>query len=128
MSQFAVAFRTLDAAPGAPVRALDLVGELDAHTAPDFEAALEASLADGHARIVVSGAELAYVSSAGLGMFMAYLEPTREAGGDLKVAALREDVLEVFDLLGFPLLFDIQPTVDAAVARYAAGAVGPDPA
>jgi anti-sigma B factor antagonist len=93
-------------------------GELDAHTAPEFEAALLHALAQGDARLVVDGAGLDYVSSAGLGVFMACLEPAREAGGDLKVAALSPRVFEVFSLLGFPEVLDMAPTVAEAVARF----------
>ncbi len=119
MSSFSVALRPR---PDTGVAVLDLTGELDAHTAPEFEAALERALADGHARLVVNGAGLQYVSSAGLGVFMAFVEPLRERGGDLKVAALQPRVFEVFDLLGFPLIFDVVETEDEAVAAFAAAA------
>ena len=120
MSHFSVQFDRVEGPPAAPVRVLTLRGELDAHTAPDFEAALQACLDEGDARLVADGAGLDYVSSAGLGVFMAFVEPAREAGGDLKIAALPERVFEVFDLLGFPTVFDMAETVEAAVASFAA--------
>ena len=120
MASFSVSFRELPPPDdGAAVHVLDLAGELDAHTAPEFENALQGCLDRDHTRLVVAGDELHYVSSAGLGVFMAYLEPLRERGGDLKVAGLSEEVFEVFDLLGFPLLFDLAPSVDEAAARFA---------
>ena len=145
MASFSVSFRTLgpdgrltpeappavasgEAAPSAApeaVRVLALAGELDAHTAPEFENALQACLDAGYARLVADGADLQYVSSAGLGVFMAFLEPVRARGGDLKVAALTPEVFEVFDLLGFPLLFDIVETPEAAAARFGASGESP---
>ena len=128
MPSFSVSFRTLDAPDdGAPVRVLDLAGELDAHTAPEFENALQGCIDEGHTRLIVAGENLRYVSSAGLGVFMAFLEPVRERGGDLKVAALSEEVFEVFDLLGFPLLFDLAETPEAAAARFGSTASGEAP-
>ena len=121
MSQFSVSFDRTAGPEAAPVRVLAPQGELDAHTAPDFEAAFEAALALGSPRLVVDGAGLDYVSSAGLGVFMAYLEPTRDAGGDLKIAGLPDRVFEVFDLLGFPTVFDMHETVAAAVASFEGG-------
>lgn len=122
MASFSVSFRDLDAPDtGAAVHVLDLHGELDAHTAPEFENALQSCLDRDRVRLVVAGEELRYVSSAGLGVFMAFLEPVRQRGGDLKVAALRDEVHEVFDLLGFPLLFDLAPTAEDAAARFAEG-------
>jgi len=127
MPSFSVSFRTLDApeaqpagaSGGAQIRVLDLAGELDAHTAPEFENALQSALDDGYARLIVAGDDLRYVSSAGLGVFMAFLEPVRAKDGDLKIAALSDEVFEVFDLLGFPLLFDLAPTTEDAAARFA---------
>ena len=118
MSSFSVLFRTVPT-PAGEARVLALSGELDAHTAPEFEAALQRALDDGWARLIADGAELDYVSSAGLGVFMAFLEPARQAGGDLVIAALPERVYDVFDLLGFPALFAFEPTVDAAATRFA---------
>lgn len=100
----------------AHVLALD--GFLDAHTAPQFEKAIEAAVAAGHLRLIVDCARLTYISSAGLGVFMSFLEEIREQGGDLKVAALDENVYSVFEVLGFPALLDIQPTVKAAASRF----------
>lgn len=119
MSNFSVSFRerTTD---GQPVHVLDLTGELDAHTAGEFEAALQACAEEGRTRLVVQGSNLQYISSAGLGVFMAFIEPIREAGGDIKIAALQPRVFNVFDLLGFPLLFEIVDTEDQAVERFVA--------
>ena len=118
MSNFSVSFDRTEGPPHAPVRLLALRGELDAHTAPDFEAALQSCLDGGDARLVADGSGLSYVSSAGLGVFMAFVEPARDGGGDLKIAALPDRVFEVFDLLGFPTVFDMHPTVDAAVEAF----------
>ena len=97
---------------------MDLKGELDAHTASELEAALQKCLDEQHSRIIVHGGDLQYISSAGLGVFMAYIEEVREQGGDIKIAALQPRVYNVFDLLGFPVLFDITSTEDEAVQRF----------
>ena len=113
MSNFSVGFRT-----GNQVEVLDLIGELDAHTAADFEAAIQKCRDDQQFRIVVNGANLKYISSAGLGVFMAYIDELREQGGDIKIAALQPKVFNVFDLLGFPVLFDIVDTEEEAIAKF----------
>ena len=113
MSNFSVSFRHRG-----DVCVLDLTGELDAHTAAEFEAALQKCVTEGECKIVVQGKDLQYISSAGLGVFMACVEMAREGGGDIKIAGLQPRVFTVFDLLGFPLLFDIVETEDEAVARF----------
>ncbi len=116
MSNFSVGFRS-----NGDVQVLDLKGELDAHTASELEAAIERCRDENKNKIVVNGSGLAYISSAGLGVFMAYIEELREEGGDIKIAALQPKVFNVFDLLGFPMLFDIVATEEEALARFREG-------
>ena len=52
---------------------------------------------------------------------MSFIDELRDAGGDIKLAAIGPKVFQVFDVLGFPALFDILPTVSDAVARFAQG-------
>ncbi|MEM1043532.1 MAG: STAS domain-containing protein [Bacteroidota bacterium] len=119
MSSFSVTFRSPDAAPErGSVCVLDLKGELDAHTSGELEAAFQKCIDDERPRIVVHGGDLQYISSAGLGVFMAYIEEVREQGGDIKIAALQPRVYNVFDLLGFPVLFDITDSEAEAVERF----------
>lgn len=113
MSNFSVGFRTAD-----DIRILDLKGELDAHTAAELEAAIKQCQMDTCVKIIINGSDLMYISSAGLGVFMAYIEEIRESGGDIKIAALQPKVFNVFDLLGFPMLFDITDSEDEAVAIF----------
>ncbi len=113
MSNFSVGFRTNE-----NIQILDLKGELDAHTASDLEAAIHKCQASGNFQIVINGGELMYISSAGLGVFMAYIEEIRENGGDIKITNLQAKVFNVFDLLGFPLLFDILDTEEEAFTRF----------
>ncbi len=113
MSNFSVGFRS-----SGSVRILDLNGELDAHTASELEAAIEKCQTDSCFQIIVNGSNLMYISSAGLGVFMAYIEEIRENGGDIKITALQPKVFNVFDLLGFPMLFDITDEESVAVGNF----------
>ncbi|MBN1782352.1 STAS domain-containing protein [bacterium] len=98
-----------------------LKGYLDAHTAPDFEKSLQTLVDEDRIRIVVNLAELNYISSAGLGVFMGFIEDIRNKGGDIKLAELTEKVFRVFDLLGFPVLYDILENEQDAIAKYEEG-------
>jgi len=113
MSTFSVSFRNTN-----DVRILDLHGELDAHTASDLEEAIQECHAAGSVNLLINGKDLQYISSAGLGVFMAYVEEIRDDGGDIKIANLQPKVYNVFDLLGFPVLFDICESEDEALARF----------
>lgn len=97
---------------------LKLDGFLDAHTAPQFEEAIQKEVAGGRNQLVVECEKLSYISSAGLGVFMSFIEEIREAGGDIRICAVPPKVLQVFEILGFQSIFDIVETVPQAIARF----------
>jgi anti-sigma B factor antagonist len=98
---------------------LCLDGYLDAHTAPQFEKMIQEEYDAGRCRIVVDCAKLTYISSAGLGVFMSFVEDVRQAGGDIKICGMQPTVLEVFEILGFPEIFDILPGQAEAIRKFA---------
>lgn len=86
---------------------IDISGYLDAYTANDLEQTIFKTIQGGDYKIIVNFKELDYISSAGLGVFMAFIEEIREKNGDIKLSNMNSKVFSVFDLLGFPMLFDI---------------------
>jgi anti-sigma B factor antagonist len=95
-----------------------LKGYLDAHTASEFENALQQLVDEERVQIVVNMSDLNYISSAGLGVFMGFIEDVRTKGGDIKLAELSDKVFRVFDLLGFPVLYEIFPNEEEAIQKY----------
>jgi anti-sigma B factor antagonist len=89
------------------VSILRLQGFLDAHTAPKFEKAIQQLLSENRFNLIISMTELNYISSAGLGVFMGFIEEIRKNEGDIKLSNMTPKVFKVFDLLGFPALYDI---------------------
>lgn len=95
-----------------------LNGYLDAHTAPKLENDFSDLLENNNFKIVVNFKDLAYISSAGLGVFMAFIEKIREQNGDIKLTAMNEKVYNIFDLLGFPLLYEIFKSDEEAINKF----------
>lgn len=95
-----------------------LNGYLDAHTAPKLETDFSDLLENNNFKIVVNFKDLAYISSAGLGVFMAFIEKIRERNGDIKLTAMNEKVYNIFDLLGFPLLYEIFKSDEEAINKF----------
>ncbi len=100
------------------INVLDLKGYLDAHTAPELENAFQKLLEGRKYSIVVNCKDLTYISSAGLGVFMAYIEDVRKHNGDIKLSNMSPKVYNVFDLLGFPLLYDITKDESEAINKF----------
>jgi anti-sigma B factor antagonist len=95
-----------------------LEGFVDAHTAPEFEAAVQNEVVSGRHRLIVDCEKLSYISSAGLGVFMSFIEEVRGSGGDIKICGLLPKVRHTFEILGFHEIFDILDNETIARQRF----------
>ena len=100
------------------VTVITLEGFVDAHTAPHFENAIQAEIGAGRNKIVVDCRKLSYISSAGLGVFMSFIEEVRDAGGDIKICGLVPKVRHTFEILGFQDIFEMHDEQSTAVDRF----------
>jgi len=98
---------------------ITLEGFVDAHTAPQFESAVQTEIEAGRTRIIVDCARLNYISSAGLGVFMSFIEEVRELGGDIKICGLVPKVRHTFDILGFQDIFEMLDDLSSSMQRFA---------
>lgn len=113
MSDFKINFRQSSSA-----NIIDLKGYLDAHTAPQLENALQKLIKEQKYNIVVNCKNLSYISSAGLGVFMAYIEDVRKNKGDIKLSNMPQKIYNIFDILGFPLLYEIFNDESDALEKF----------
>jgi len=97
---------------------LNLNGFLDAHTSVELEKCFEEIIAEDKFKIVVNFDKLSYISSAGLGVFMAYIETARNNTGDIKLCSMSDKIYNIFDMLGFPILFEIYKEEKSAIEKF----------
>lgn len=97
---------------------LKLEGFLDAHTAPKLENTLNDLISLKKVKLVADFEKLNYISSAGLGVFMAFIETVRSESGDIKFCNVQPKVYEVFELLGFPMIYEFYETQAQAVDKF----------
>jgi anti-sigma B factor antagonist len=69
--------------------------------------------------VILDFSSLEYISSAGLGVLMGFIEEVRSDGGDMKFASVPDKIYHVLDLLGFPIVFTIAATVPEATEAFA---------
>lgn len=100
------------------INTIGLIGYLDAHTAPDLEVAIRESIAKGSKNILIDFEKLDYISSAGFGVFMEFIEEIRVDGGDIKMTGMSPKILNLFELLGFNVLFDIDNNKSELINRF----------
>jgi anti-sigma B factor antagonist len=97
---------------------LYLNGFLDAHTSSLLEKKFEELLSKKLYKVIVNFSGLSYISSAGLGVFMAYIETMRSHDGDIKLSDMSDKIFNIFDMLGFPILFNILKDENEAVNKF----------
>lgn len=86
---------------------IKIQGYLDAHTSPILENTISDAIKNGDNRIIVDFEHLDYISSAGFGVFMEFIEEVRENGGDIVLVNMNDKIHKLFELLGFTYLFKI---------------------
>ena len=59
-----------------------------------------------------------YTSSAGLRSLLGTVKSCRQAGGDLRMAAVQPQVHRVLEISGFTSILNLFPDVDHAVASF----------
>lgn len=97
---------------------VELNGYVDAHTATQLDDLFQQAINEQKYCFVVDCTKLTYISSAGLGVFMAHIEQVRCNGGDIKLCGVSEPIKQIMEILGFPVIFDIVSSWQEAYARF----------
>lgn len=88
--------------------ALRLEGEVDASNSVELDLAIQDLVAENVNKILIDGTSLNYISSAGLGVFMSYLEDFEERNIKFVIFGLNNKVKNVFHILGLDQLLIIE--------------------
>jgi anti-anti-sigma factor len=94
---------------------IELMGDVDAGTAPDLKKALDAQLSKGVKSIVMDFSGLNYISSAGIGVLNAALHSLKTSGGKMAIANPGKAVKDTLDVMYFSKKVPIYSTVDSAL-------------
>lgn len=95
---------------------VDLHGQIDSHTSQQVEEALESELNQNHYRLLVSFTDVTYISSSGLKVLVTAWRKARDHKGDVVLAGLQPRIMEVFEMIGFDMMFNIYDSPEAALA------------
>ena len=93
---------------------LRLIGEVDASNSVLLDQSMQEILEQGTTFLLIDGSQLSHISSAGLGVFMSYLDDFSERGIRFAIFGLNEQVNEVFKILGLDRLIAIAPDLSTA--------------
>lgn len=89
------------------VSVVHIAGSLDAHTAPQLDEILSELVHNKKFMLIIDFKQLEYISSAGMGLFVGWIDNIRGQGGDMHMVHLKPNVMKVFQILGFNRIFKI---------------------
>ena len=89
---------------------LRVVGEVDASSSIELDSAINEAIESGNKKFLADCSNLDYISSAGLGVFMSYIEEFKKRDITFVIYGLNEKVQNVFEILGLDQLLVIHAT------------------
>ena len=102
------------------ITVLEAVGRLtltDGHTT--LRDLLHVSISGGAKKFILNLARVDFIDSYGIGELARSYSIVRQAGGELKLAAVQQTVLPVLEVSHMHKLFEVYPAEDAALHSFA---------
>ena len=87
---------------------LVITGEVDASSSIELDNAMKDAMEGSDKNLLIDCSSLEYISSAGLGVFMSYLDEIKKKNINLIFYGLNHKVLNVFQILGLDQLLRIE--------------------
>jgi anti-sigma B factor antagonist len=93
-------------------------GQLIVGNRQELKDLLGAALDAGDRKFLIDFAGAGYIDSSGLGALVGLARRVREAGGELRLSGLNEDLRSLFELTKLDTLFAIADTPEQALANF----------
>jgi anti-sigma B factor antagonist len=87
---------------------ITIIGEVDASSSIELDNAISEAINTGHKSFLIDCTSLEYISSAGLGVFMSYIEDFNKQQITVVLYGLNEKVANVFEILGLDQLLTLK--------------------
>lgn len=102
-----------------PVTIVSLRGNLDALTAPEMRRVIDAMVQERRSPVVLDLSGLELIDSSGVGSIVSLVKRLHQLAppGEVKIAGLRGQPRQIFNLLRLDRAFDICDSVTEAVSR-----------
>lgn len=100
------------------VEVVRVEGQLIVGNRQELKELIQRSLDAGERRILIDFSRTGYIDSSGLGALVSINKRIREAGGELRLSGLNEDLRSLFELTKLDTLFAIAETPQQALASF----------
>ena len=100
------------------VAVLQVEGQLVVGNRQELKDLVQAALDRSERRILIDFSRTGYIDSSGLGALVSISKRIREAGGELRLSGLNEDLSSLFELTKLDTLFPIADTPQQALSSF----------
>lgn len=98
---------------------VNLQGRLDIASAADTKRLFASTVEGGSSKLIINLQDVTFIDSSGLSALVSGLRTSRQAGGDLRLAAAGEQPRAVMSLTSLDQVFQLYPTVSEALNGFA---------
>jgi anti-sigma B factor antagonist len=103
---------------GSGVTVVKVEGQMVVGNRQELKDLVFAALDKGERRILIDFSQTGYIDSSGLGALVSISKRVREAGGELRLSGLNEDLRSLFELTKLDTLFAIAETPQQALSSF----------
>jgi anti-sigma B factor antagonist len=100
------------------VSVVQVEGQLVVGNRQELKDLVQAALDRDERRLLIDFSRTGYIDSSGLGALVSISKKIREAGGELRLSGLNEDLRSLFELTKLDTLFAIAETPKQALASF----------
>jgi anti-sigma B factor antagonist len=117
-----VNFQISDESVDAETHVIELGGEIDLYTAPEFKERMVQVIEEGKRQLVVDLSKATFIDSTTLGVLVGGVKRLRPAGGSLALVCTDQNISKIFEITGLDRVFPIHGSREEALASVAGGA------
>ena len=110
-------FHIQDEEIDADTHVIELGGEVDLYTAPEFKERLVQVIEDGKKQLVVDLSKATFIDSTTLGVLVGGVKRLRTNDGQLSLVCSDRNITKIFEITGLDRVFAIYGTRDEAVSK-----------
>ena len=113
-------FQINDEQIDADTHVIELGGEIDLYTAPEFKERMVQVIEDGKKQVIVDLSKATFIDSTTLGVLVGGVKRLRPAGGSLTLVCTDPNICKIFEITGLDRVFPIHGTREEALAAVSA--------
>ena len=114
-------FQINDEQIDADTHVIELGGEIDLYTAPEFKERMVQVIEDGKKQVIVDLSKATFIDSTTLGVLVGGVKRLRPAGGTLALVCSDQNIVKIFEITGLDRVFPIYDTRDEALSSVKQG-------